>query len=212
MNWLHEFGLTKGLANLNLIYAQMSVWHIFQAGFPNILDVLLRINVVFLVIYLIYIFEKSLEFTFYFTYFSAFCSISSPDLPTIALSLIILNEILKGNQNAKLLLRFRFCFQYKTYDGVVAYFVFYIFKKSTSNFGIRTCSFRNLYFQNIWVFGYPFPVQMFDLGVSWLPNAEILKQSSEVAILKTYDLKFTISEIQQFTTWDYIYHWFTLHS
>ena len=32
---------------------------------------------------------------------------------------------------------------------------------------------------------------MFDLGVSWLPNAEILKQSSEVAILKTYDLKFT---------------------
>ena len=41
---------------------------------------------------------------------------------------------------------------------------------------------------------------MFDLGVSWLPNAEILKQSSEVAILKTHDLKFTISEIQQFTT------------
>jgi len=68
-------------------------------------------------------------------------------------------------------------------------------------------------FKNIWVFGYPFfPVQMFDLGVSWLPNAEILKQSSEVAILKTYDLKFTISQIQQFTTLDYIYHWFTLHS
>ena len=68
-------------------------------------------------------------------------------------------------------------------------------------------------FKNIWVFGYPFfPVQMFDFGVSWSPNAEILKQSSEVAILKTYDLKFTISEIQQFTTWDYIYHWFTLHS
>ena len=30
VNWLHEFGLTKGLANLNLIYAQMSVWHIFH--------------------------------------------------------------------------------------------------------------------------------------------------------------------------------------
>ena len=58
VNWLHEFGLTKGLANLNLIYAQMSVWHIFQAGFSNISDVFLRINVVFLVIYLFYIFEK----------------------------------------------------------------------------------------------------------------------------------------------------------
>lgn len=47
INWLSEFGLTKGLANLNLIYAQMSVWHIFQAGFSNVSDVFLRINVVF---------------------------------------------------------------------------------------------------------------------------------------------------------------------
>ena len=32
INWLSEFGLSKGLANLNLIYAQMSVWHIFVVG------------------------------------------------------------------------------------------------------------------------------------------------------------------------------------
>jgi hypothetical protein len=68
-------------------------------------------------------------------------------------------------------------------------------------------------FKNIWLFGYPFfPVQIGDFGVSWLPNSEILKQSSEVAIIKTYDLKFTISQIQHFTTWDYIYNWFTINS
>ena len=77
IHWLREFGLTKGLANIELIYAQMSVWHIFQAGLSNFSDVFLRINVVFLVIYLFYIFEKNgLEFTFCFTYFSAFSSIS----------------------------------------------------------------------------------------------------------------------------------------
>jgi hypothetical protein len=58
INWLSEFGLSKGLANLNLIYAQMSVWHIFQAGFSHFSDVFLRINVVFLIAFFIYIFEK----------------------------------------------------------------------------------------------------------------------------------------------------------
>lgn len=94
-------------------------------------------------------------------------------------------------------------------------FVFlYFFKKEHLKFlGLGLVVLGIYIFKNIWVFGYPFfPVQMFDIGVSWLPNAEILKQSSEVAILKTYDLKFTISEIQQFTTLNYIYHWFTLHS
>ncbi len=59
LNWLSEFGLAKGLANLNLIYAQMSVWHIFRAGFSHFSDVFLRINVVFLIAFFIYIiFEK----------------------------------------------------------------------------------------------------------------------------------------------------------
>ena len=53
---------------------------------------------------------------------------------------------------------------------------------------------------------------MFDLGVSWLPNAEILKQSSEVAILKTYDLKFTFQRFNNSRLGITFYHWFTLHS
>ena len=72
VNWLHEFGLTKGLANLNLIYAQMSVWHIFQAGFSNILDVLLRINVVFLVIFCSIFLKKRLGVYFLFHLFFCF--------------------------------------------------------------------------------------------------------------------------------------------
>jgi hypothetical protein len=52
-------------------------------------------------------------------------------------------------------------------------------------------------FKNIWLFGYPFfPVQIGDFGVSWLPNSEILKQSSEVAITKTYDLQYSIQKFK----------------
>ena len=151
VNWLHEFGLTKGLANLDLIYAQMSVWHIFQAGFSNISDVFLRINVVFLVIYLFYIFEKKAwSLLFISPIFLLFLQSPSPDLPAIALSLIILKEILKGNQNAKLLFAFSaFVFSIKPTMVWLPIFVFFIFfkKRALQIFGIRTCSFRNLYFQ-----------------------------------------------------------------
>ena len=217
VNWLSEFGLTKGLANLNLINAQMSVWHILQAGFSHFSDVYLRINVVFLLTFFIYIFEKkawSLLFTS--PIFLLFLQSPSPDLPAIALSLIVLNEVVKGNINFKLLFAFSvFVFTIKPTMIWLPIFVFlYFFKKENVKLLWLGILVGLVYvFKNIWLFGYPFfPVQIGDIGVSWLPNSEILKHSSEVAILKTYDLKFTISQIQQFTTWDYIYHWFTINS
>lgn len=217
VNWLSEFGLSKGLANLNLIYAQMSVWHIFQAGFSHFSDVFLRINVVFLIAFLIYIFEKKAwSLLFISPIFLLFIQSPSPDLPAIALSLIILNEVIKGNSNFKLLFAFSvFVFTIKPTMIWLPLFVFlYFFKRENLKFLWLGVLIGLIYiFKNIWLFGYPFfPVQIGDFGVSWLPNSEILKQSSEVAILKTYDLKFTISQIQHFTTWDYIYNWFTINS
>jgi hypothetical protein len=156
VNWLHEFGLTKGLANLNLIYAQMSVWHIFQAGFSNILDVFLRINVVFLVIYLFYIFEKKAwSLLFISPIFLLFLQSPSPDLPAIALSLIILNEILKGNQNAKLLFAFSaFVFSIKPTMVWLSLFVFlYFFKRENLKFLWLGVLVGVIYiFKNIWLF------------------------------------------------------------
>ena len=217
VNWLSEFGLSKGLANLNLIYAQMSVWHIFQAGFSHFSDVFLRINVVFLIAFFIYIFEKKVwSLLFISPIFLLFIQSPSPDLPAIALSLIVLNEIIKGNTSVKLLFAFSvFVFTIKPTMIWLPLFVFlYFFKRENLKFLWLGVLVGLIYiFKNIWLFGYPFfPVQIGDFGVSWLPNSEILKQSSEVAITKTYDLQYSVSEIQKFTTWDYIYHWFTLHS
>ncbi len=217
INWLSEFGLSKGLANLNLIYAQMPVWHIFQAGFSHFSDVFLRINVVFLIAFFIYIFEKKVwSLLFISPIFLLFIQSPSPDLPAIALSLIVLNEVVKGNINFKLLFAFSvFVFTIKPTMIWLPLFVFlYFFRRENLKFLWLGVLVGLIYiFKNIWLFGYPFfPVQIGNFGVSWLPNSEILKYSSEVAIAKTYDLQYSISEIQKFTFWDYIFNWFTLHS
>ena len=217
INWLNEFGLTKGLGNLSLIYAQMSVWHIFQVGFSHFSDVFLRLNVVFLAAFNLYVFEKKAwHLLLVSPIFLLFVQSPSPDLPAIALSLIVLNEILNGNKNAKWLFAFSvFVFTIKPTMVWLPIFVFLnFFKKENIKFLAIGIAVLVVYiFKNIWLFGYPFfPVQWGSLGVEWLPNAEVLKHSSEVAVLKTYDMKFSMAEIQRFTTWDYIYNWLTIDS
>jgi hypothetical protein len=44
-----------------------------------------------------------------------------------------------------------------------------------------------------------FPVSIIDLGVSWKPNPEVLKISSQYAIQKTYDMQYSYEEIQKFS-------------
>jgi len=44
IKWLTEYGLVKGISNLDLILGQMSVWHILQAGFSNFSDPFLKLN------------------------------------------------------------------------------------------------------------------------------------------------------------------------
>ncbi|HAI81403.1 MAG TPA: hypothetical protein DCL65_10290, partial [Chryseobacterium sp.] len=66
-------------------------------------------------------------------------------------------------------------------------------------------------FKTFWTFGYPvFPVQVLDLGLPWKPNAELLKNSSEMAVQKTYDMQFTAAEIQKFSFIDHLKNWLFL--
>jgi len=58
IKWLTEYGLIKGISNLDFTLGQMSIWHIFQAGFSNFSDPFLRINTILLIIYTIYITER----------------------------------------------------------------------------------------------------------------------------------------------------------
>lgn len=217
IKWLSEVGLVKGISNLDLILGQMSLWHIFQAGFSNFTDSFFRINVVVLITYSFYIFErKSLFHLIFFPILFLFLQSPSPDLPVIVFSLILLNEILIKNKNIALLFTFSvFVFAIKpTMIWLPVLTVLYGFIILKANFKFM---FGGLFLlilfcvKNIWTFGYPiFPVQMFDFGISWKPNQELLNNSAKLAIEKTYDLQFTYDQIQKFSSFDFIKNWLFL--
>lgn len=217
IKWLTEYGIVKGIANLDLTLGQMSVWHIFQAGFSGFSDPFLRINAVLLVIYTVYIFEKKSWIQLCFIpVLLLFSQSPSPDLPVITLSLIILNEIIKGNKNIGLLFAYSvFVFSIKPTMIWLPLLVFlcsvFIFKPNYKSWILGIGILVLFFIKNIYTFGYPlFPVAAADLGFSWKPNPEILKISSQYAIQKTYDMQYTHDEIQKFSFYGSIRNWFIL--
>lgn len=217
LQWLTEYGQIKGISNVDLTLGQMSVWHIFQAGFSNFSDPFLRINAVLLIIYTIYIIErKNWVHLCFLPVLLLFSQSPSPDLPVIIFSLIILNELIAGNRNTTLLFAFSvFVFSIKPTMIWLPILVFlhsvFIFKNNFKPLFLGILILLLFFIKNIWTFGFPvFPVAIGDLGVSWKPNPEVLKISSQFAIMKTYDMQYTYEEIQKFSTSDYIKNWLFL--
>ncbi|QOW10672.1 hypothetical protein Q73A0000_09945 [Kaistella flava (ex Peng et al. 2021)] len=217
VKWLSEVGLVQGISNLDLLLGQNSFWHIFQAGFSNFSDHFLRLNVLMLIVYLIYILEnKSWIHFVFFPILFLFIQSPSADLPVIVFSLIILNEVFLSNKNTGFLFALSiFVFAIKPTIIWLPLFIFLysvLILKSNYKFLLAGTAILILFlFKNIWTFGFPiFPVQFFDLGLSWKPNADLLQNSSEMAIMKTYDMQYSFEEIQQFSKFDYIKNWLFL--
>ncbi|MGS0749197.1 LIC_10190 family membrane protein [Halpernia sp. GG3] len=217
IKWLSEIGLVKGISNVDLLLGQMSSWHFLEAGFSNFTDVYLRLNSVLMVVYLIYILEKKalLHFLF-FPVLLLFTQSPSPDLPAIIFSLIILNEILDGNKNANILFVLSiFVFAIKpTMIWVPIFCLLYsilILESKLKFLYFGSVLFLFFILKNLYTFGFPiFPVSLFDLNLSWKPNPELLKISSQTAIQKTYDMQYSIPQIHRFSTLDYIKNWLFL--
>lgn len=217
IQWLTEFGLIKGISNLDLTLGQMSIWHIFQAGFSNLADPFLRINSILLIIYTLYIIEKKNWIHLCFLpVLLLFSQSPSPDLPVIIFSLLVLNEIIQENKNTSLLFTYSiFVFAIKptmVWLPVLSFlYSLYVIKSNFKKLipGILVLSL--FFFKNIYTFGYPvFPLAIGNLGVSWLPNPEILRNSSQYAIQKTYDMQYSYQEIKQFSWFDYVKNWLLL--
>lgn len=217
IKWLTEFGMVKGISNLDLTLGQMSVWHIFQAGLSNFSDPFLRMNSVLLIVYALYIIEeKSWIQLCFIPVLLLFSQSPSPDLPVIVLSLVVLNEILKGNRSTGSLFAisaFVFIIKPTMIWLPLLSFLYLIFiVKSRFTQLLPGFAIVALFFiKNVYTFGYPvFPVSMPDLGISWKPNPEILKTSSQFAIRKTYDMQYSCEEIRSFSTIEYIKNWLFL--
>lgn len=217
INWIKEFGLTKGVSNMDLILGQMSIWHILQAGFSSFADPFFRLNSVLLIVYLLYIFEhKSWLHLLFLPFLFLFSQSPSPDLATIVFSLIILNELMFSNKNAGFLFAlssFIFAIKPTMIWVPILVFLYNVFiLKSKTKFLVSGILILGLFaIKNVWTFGYPiFPVQFLDFNLPWKPSPITLKDSAESAIMKTYDMQYSYQEISQFSTFDYIKNWFTL--
>ncbi len=217
IKWLTEFGLVKGISNLDLTLGQMSLWHIFQAGFSNFSDPYLRINTIVLVVYSSYIVEnKSWIQLCFIPILLLFSQSPSPDLPVIVFSLIILNEVLKNNRNTAHLFIFSvFVFAIKPtmiWLPLLSFLYSIFIAKSRYTSLVPGFLLMLLFFmKNIWTFGYPvFPITLGDLDTAWKPNPEILRISSQFAIQKTYDMQYSYQEIQRFSPIDYVKNWLFL--
>lgn len=218
IKWLTEYGIIKGISNLDLTLGQVSFWHIFQAGFSNFSDPFLRINAILLIVYTIYIMEKQQWIHLCFIpVLLLFTQSPSPDLPVMIFSLIIVNEIISGNKKTSLIFAFSaFVFAIKPtmiWLPVLSFlYTIIIAKTSIKSFIPGTVIILLFCIKNIWTFGYPvFPVAIMDVGVSWKPNPEVIRISSQYAILKTYDMQYSYQEIQKFSRVDYIKNWLFLH-
>lgn len=217
IKWLSEVGLVQGISNLDLLLGQNSFWHIFQAGFSHLSDTFLRVNVLMLIVYLIYIIErKAWIHLLFFPILYLFTQSPSTDLPAIVLSLIILNEVFSSSKNAGFLFALStFVFAIKPTMIWLPLFIFLyslLILKSNFKFLFAGTFILLLFvFKNIWTLGFPiFPVQFIDLGLSWKPNAELLQNSSEMAIMKTYDMQYSYEQITQFSKLEYIKNWLFL--
>ncbi|WP_394337924.1 LIC_10190 family membrane protein [Chryseobacterium nematophagum] len=217
IKWLTEYGIIKGISNLDLTLGQMSVWHIFQSGFSNFSDPFLRMNVILLIIYVIYIYEKESWIQLCFIpVLLLFSQSPTPDLPVILFSLIILHEIFIDNRRIYLLFAFSvFVFTIKPtmiWLPIVSFgYSLFIIRSNSKSFILGAIIICLFFFKNIWTFGYlVFPISIGDLGIPWKPNQAILKTSSQFAILKTFDMQYTYQEIQTFSWQDYIKNWLFL--
>lgn len=217
IKWISEIGSVKGISNLDFLIGQMSFWHFLQAGFSNFTDIYLRLNTCLMVFYLIYILEKKSWIHFlFFPILLLFTQSPSPDLAGFVISLIILNEILTNNKNSTLLFALSvFVFAIKPTMMALPIFTLlysiFILKSNLKFIILGSIIFILYRIKNQYTFGLPmFPFSLLDYNLPWRPNSELLKISSETAIQKTYDMQYSVAQISNFSTLDYITNWLLL--
>ena len=216
ISYLKETGFVKGIANLDLLLGQTSFWHIYQAGFSHFTDSYLKINAYILVLFLFYIFEKKSYFLLiFFPAFLLFVQQPSPDLPVLIITLIVFNELVNKRENSVILYLSLFAFCIKPIVFWLPLFVIlnnfnkgkFVAKSfiPVSIFGIL------LVMKNLWLCGLPvFPMSILDFNLPWKPSQEMMTYSSQIGMMKSYDMKYSYQQVTQFDFFDSIYHWFTI--
>jgi len=223
LNWLNHYGLIIGVANIDWLLGQTSVFHIIQAGLDQTIDPFQRICVFITILFLVYIFERKaylllLVIPFCFMFIQA----PSPDVAIIFFSLIVVNELCFNYQvgNYKILLLisvFAFVIKPVAFWLPVWTFiaVFFLNRKELKDY-------RAYLFPTLLVIIFLvknviasstlfFPVSFTKLNTYWLPDLRILNISDQNASAFTFDEYFTIDKINSMSFFQKIYYWLSIN-
>lgn len=228
IKWLNEVGFVKGIANYEWILVQNSIWNVTEASINHILNPYLRLNLLLLIAFLIYIYEnKRWVLLVFVPFFFLFLSSPSTDLPVYVLSLVIVSELMnhkKANPYLQgLFFLSLYIFVIKPVAIGLPLFLFILLFNST-----RVGSFKIDYkaiilifllmvlflVKSIWVSAnLMHPLSIFSLDfLPWRSPMELYQKSESIGVINSYDAKYTIEEINGFTTTEKFTKWLFVDS
>ena len=228
IKWLNEYGLVKGLGNLNIAYAQTSAWHILQAGFnfSFITSRLNDINGLLLVIcsfYSLSIFdsylkeENQLHWMGFLMFFNViifqFINAPSPDVPLFLLAQIVFYLFVQEQKSLTDIKIISLIFLYLVFIkitilpvGLLFLFLFYKEKKGLMFFVLTSLFTFTLWaLKNYILSGYfLFPFDILAIDCDWLVPSKLVNnlndmiKNHEFLAVKNYQI---LSLVEKFILW-----------
>ena len=223
LSWLNQYGQIIGVANIDWVLGQMSVFHIMQAGLDQTIDPFLRFAVFITILFLVYLFERKtylllLVIPFYFLFIQA----PSPDVPVVFLSLIVINELCFNYRvdNYKILFLISvFVFTIKPIAFWLPLWIFiagfFLNKNKLKDYRIYlipTLLVIIFLIKNVIASSTLFyPITITKLNTYWLPDFRIFELSDQRASMFTFSNYFTEGEIGAMTFFQKVYYWLSIN-
>lgn len=213
---IENLGTLRGIANLDLVYAQGSWWHYANVALQILPEGRVYWQAVFYIFFLAEMYRRRRYAVMLLSLVSLFfLSSPSPDFAGILLSLYFADWWLSGN---KLYLRQMAVLSVFAVLIKPVYFwipaVLFLYSAASRKYiplAISVLGAGLFFFKNIWNFGYPvFPVSFPDLGFSWRPQEGVLAISRETGLRKTFDFVYTSAEIERMGFWERVYAWLSI--
>jgi hypothetical protein len=222
LEWLNNYGLIRGIGNIDWCLGQMSFLHLIQAGIDQTIDQYLRINIFISILFLIYIFErKAYLMLFFIPFHFLFIQTPSPDVVAVFISLMVVNELVFNYKKEN----FRMLLLISVLTFVIRPFAFWL-TLFTFIMGIykekkEWVSYKNYIFPVILVSLFivknvhtssllAFPVTQTAVDTYWSPAIQVLEQSDIDATIYSLGNHFNADEVKNFTLTQRLYHWLSM--
>ena len=224
IKWLNEYGIVKGIANLSFVLGQQSPWHILQAGLDNTIDPFFKLNAYFLLFYIVYYLEnKKIELLLPLPILLLYIQSPSADLAVIIFTIVLLFEGIKKDRNlAFLMLLSVLTFYIKPLAFGLVFWVLYLIFNDKKKLDLTQKYWKYSFlfsfiivflflFKNYYTSGlYLFPLDLKIGSPVWIVSKDCIETSNNLALLKTYDMKYSYAEISKMGLFSKFFNWLML--